>query len=90
MPVCIGSIGFNLLANANQTISLEPVYDESAERIFFTRRAGNIAKIKRESANLVRINLRRLFDRSIAHSSAHPTAHIGESLFDGLLVKFNI
>jgi hypothetical protein len=56
MPVCIGSIGFNLLANANQTISLEPVYDESAERIFFTRRAGNIAKIKRESANLVRIN----------------------------------
>jgi hypothetical protein len=55
-PNGIGSIGFNLLTGANQTIALEPVHDERAERIFFTRRAGNIAEIKRESANLVRVN----------------------------------
>jgi hypothetical protein len=89
MPVCIGSIGFNLLANANQTISLEPVYDESAERIFFTRRAGNIAKIKRESANLVRINYGGY---SIGPLRIHqrPPRLILENLFDGLLVKFSI
>jgi hypothetical protein len=69
---------------------LEPVYDESAERIFFTRRAGNIAKIKRESANLVRINYGGYSIGPLRIHQRPPMAHIGESLFDGLLVKFNI